>query len=318
MTAFTASAPGKVILLGEHAVVYGEPALAVPLFNIQARAIVRAVPRGNPGEMLIQAPDIELEAFFSDLDSHHPLKVALLAVLEHLEMTSPPACVLNISSTIPIASGLGSGAAVTCAVVRAFSAFLGQRLTDDQVSQLTYQAEKIHHGTPSGIDNTVICRRQPIYFQAGKPVEPLRIPHPFFMVIGSTGIPSPTGEVVSMVRRAREKNPARYNSLFASIGKIVKSARTAIEDGGLNELGELMNTNQSLLEDMGVSSPELENLITAARNGGAPGAKLSGGGKGGNMIALVEEDQAQEISSVLLRAGAVETMITRVTGWEAV
>ncbi len=179
MPAFTATAPGKIILFGEHAVVYGEPAIAVPVSSVQTRASVNAVIGGSSGEIQIDAPDISLSAAVMELDPDHPLRAAVMAVLGDKDPGEMPACNIRISSSIPVASGLGSGAAVSAALIRALSAFLGQRLTDEQVSQLTFEVEKIHHGTPSGIDNTVIAHQKPIYYLKGEPFQFLSIGKPF-------------------------------------------------------------------------------------------------------------------------------------------
>lgn len=312
MPAFTATAPGKIILFGEHAVVYGEPALAVPISDVQARATIQAELSAPPGQMQIIAPDIGLKSSLHDLAEDHPLKRAVQEVLDHLDIPAPPACSLTINSTIPIASGMGSGAAVSTAIIRAFSGFLGHPLPAEQVSKLTFAVEKIHHGTPSGIDNTVIACEQPVFYQKGEPLQIVSITQPFTLVIAHTGISSPTGEVVGSVRQAWKREPDRYEDLFSAVGKIAREARIILERGTTVELGPLMDENQALLEEMGVSSPELEALIQGARAAGALGAKLSGGGWGGNMLALAQEEQARRIARALTRSGATRTIINRV------
>ena len=312
MPAITASAPGKVILFGEHAVVYGRPAIAVPVTEVRARAIVRADPRGAPGSMRIQAPSISLEAQLADLPAEHPLAAAVQGVLSTLSVTRPPACTLRVTSTIPLASGLGSGAAVSVAILRALSAFLGRPLSDKQVSTLAFEVEKLHHGTPSGIDNTVITYAMPVYFVRGQPIQTLHVARPFTIVIGDTNIPSPTAIAVGDVRRRWEENPTHYETLFDSAGQIALLARRAIESGLPEQLGALMDANHSLLQEMGVSSPELDLLVTTARASGALGAKLSGGGRGGNMIALATHETAPVIAGALSAAGASRTIVTTV------
>ncbi len=315
MPAFTAAAPGKVILFGEHAVVYGRPAIAVPVVEVKARAVVSADPRAAPGQVRIQAPDIGLEANLDKLPENHPLAAAIRAVLAALNLSRSPACLLRVTSTIPVASGLGSGAAVSVALIRAYSAFLGQPLPDDRVSALAYEIEKLHHGTPSGIDNTVITFARPVYFQRkpdGPSIETFNVPQPFQIVIGDTGVYSPTVVSVAAVRKAWQAETERYESLFDEIGNISWAARKAIEVGKPSELGLLMENNQDLLRQVGVSSPELERLVQAAKSAGALGAKLSGGGRGGNMIALVEEGAATGVMQALQAAGAVRTLLTPV------
>ncbi len=312
MPAFTATAPGKVILFGEHAVVYGRPAIAAPVEQVRARAVVTPDLRGKPGSLRIQAPAIGLEAELSDLPSEHPLAAAVNAVLGQLDIIRLPACTLRVTSTIPVAAGLGSGAAVSVAVIRALSAFLGAQLEDEQVSALAFEVEKLHHGTPSGIDNSVITYSKPVYFVRGQPIETLHVSAPFTVVIGDTGIASPTGTAVSNVRRQWHSDTPRYESLFDAVGEISRQAREAIESGQPQTLGTLMDRNHSLLQDLGVSSPELDRLVGAARSAGALGAKLSGGGRGGNMIALAFPELAHEIAKALEGAGAQRTILTEV------
>jgi mevalonate kinase len=316
--AISASAPGKIILLGEHAVVYGQPAIAVPLDQVRAKAIIKAEPRSEPGEIRIQAPDIGLESSLGDLPAENPLAKTVRIVLTSLEIDRPPALTVRITSTIPQAAGLGSGTAVSVALIRALSGFLGHHLPNNDVSNLAFEVEKIYHGTPSGIDNTVITYDRPIYYQKPGMVGPimdfLSVQHPFSIVIGDTGIPSLTAETVADVRKAWFADREGYEKLFSEVGEIVKSARNAIEKDRIENLGELMDANQALLEQLGVSSAALEDLVRAARSAGALGAKLSGGGRGGNMIALTTPENAPGVSQALREAGAVYTTTTMVSG----
>jgi len=314
MPAITASAPGKIILFGEHAVVYGRPAIAVPVNQVAARAIAIAEPRQPSGTVIIQAPDISLESSLSDLPPDHPLAIAVISVLERLEITRPPAFTLRISSTIPVAAGLGSGAAVSVAIIRVVSAFLGRPLPNEQVSELAYEVEKRYHGTPSGIDNTVITYNMPVYFVRGQPVAIFHVARPFTIVIGDTGIKSPTATAVGDLRKFWQADPIPYERLFDQTGQIAEAARRLIESGRTAELAPLMQDNHRLLQEMGVSSPELDHLVQTAQASGALGAKLSGGGRGGNMIALVDPQQAESVAEALKLAGARSTIITKVGG----
>jgi mevalonate kinase len=237
-----------------------------------------------------------------------PLAAAARITLAHLSLGEPDA-ILTIRSTIPIASGLGSGAAVATAFVRALSSFVGHVLKQDEISQLVFEVEKIHHGTPSGVDNTVVVYGQPVMFTPGLPIERLSVAAPISLLIGDTGIRTSTRVVVEDVRRRWEQQPARYDALFDQIGEIVGEARRAIEAGDVDELGPLMNKNQELLMELGVSSAQLDELVDVARFAGALGAKLSGAGRGGNVIALVEEDCAPDVE-VALRDSGAETVIS--------
>ncbi|MEN8171307.1 MAG: mevalonate kinase [Chloroflexota bacterium] len=312
MPAFTATAPGKIILFGEHSVVYGQPAIAVPVTQVQVKATIHADVLGMTGSVHILAPEVNLDSHWDALDPMHPIASAIENVVRVLEVTHIPACTLKLKSSIPIAGGLGSGAAVSVAVIRALSTFLGTPLDKEQINKIAYKIEKIHHGTPSGIDNTVITYAKPVYFVQQQPIETLNIGKSFTIIIADTGIASPTSLTVGDVKKSWDANPVHYERLFSAVGSITRTARGAIESGTPERLGPLMNENHELLNEMGVSSPELEYLVNAARKAGALGAKLSGGGRGGNMIALVDAEEAERISQALQKAGAVKTIITEI------
>ena len=280
----TSSAPGKVILFGEHAVVYGRPALAVPVTQVHADV---EITDADSAGIWIQAPDIHLHAELNTLPSDHPI-AAVIHNLFFLSRGSPvPSLNIKITSSIPVASGLGSGAAVTVALTRALSTHIKYSMTDEQVNAFAYEIEKLHHGTPSGIDNTVITYAKPVYFIKGQALETFMVGQPFTIVIGDTGISAPTKESVGDVRKLWEVDKAKWEDVFDKVGMIAREARDSIEKGKLKELGTLMNQNHALLQDMAVSSPELDKLVSTARKAGALGAKMSGGGRGGNMFALV-------------------------------
>lgn len=310
MPAVTASAPGKIILFGEHAVVYGQPSIAVPVTQVRAKAAVFPNPTGAPDEIWLDAPDIGLHAAASSLGVDHPLVMPLLAVKAALGLTHLPACKIKITSTIPVAAGLGSGAAVSAALARALAGFLGRPLPDDSISTIAFQVDQHYHGTSSGVDNTVIAYAQPVFFVRGQPFQRLTVAQPFQIVIGNTGLHSPTATVVNDLRLRWQAHPETYNPLFVHVGEITCQARALIENGHPLALGPLMNENHALLQQMDVSCPELDNLVQAALNGGALGAKLCGGGRGGNMIALVEEHNGSAVSQALRAAGATHTIST--------
>jgi len=307
------SAPGKVILFGEHAVVYGRPAIAVPVTQVRATATINPAPPGSG--LTLVASDVGKNISLATAPQEEPLAAAARFTLIHLSASEPDAT-LTVSSTIPIASGLGSGAAVSTALIRALATSLGHTLEPAEVSALVFEVEKIHHGTPSGIDNTVVAYEQPIYFVRGHPVERLAAGAPFTLLIGDTGTHSPTRKVVGLVRRAWKRNPARCDALFDQMGDLADEARRAIEAGDVDALGPLMDENHALLIELHVSSPRLNELVEAARLAGALGAKLSGAGRGGNMIALVEDDLAKEVAEALREAGAVRVICTTVTTTE--
>ncbi len=312
MPAIRATAPAKIILFGEHSVVYGRPAIAVPVHELSARAVVSAEPLRKAGEILIHAPDISVHANIDDLGDEHPLAKAIRLTGSSVGVPHLPACTIWITSTIPIASGLGSGAAVSVALIRAFSAFLGHPLPNSEISKLAFEIDKLHHGTPSGIDNTTITFEYPVFFEHDHGAVLIALPHPFTIIIADTGVPSPTAAAVGDLRRAWRSDPPAYERRFNSITDLVLRGRELLESGKIQALGPLMNQNHHCLVDLGVSSPELDRLVAVAVQHGALGAKLSGGGRGGNMIALVDEDSKADVSDALVRAGAVRIIATTV------
>ena len=312
------SASGKIILFGEHAAVYSRPALAVPVTQIHVDVEVLDSPREG---IWIDAPGIDLHAELNSLPDNHPVGSVILKVFSTLGLPSPTerrvgdegGLDISIASTIPVAAGLGSGAAVSVALIRALALHLSTPLTDEQVNELAYEIEKLHHGTPSGIDNTVITYQKPVYFIKDKPLETFKVGKPFTIVIGDTGIPAPTKESVGDVRRLRMRDLCNVENIFNEIAQIALIGRRSIESGKPEQLGELMDQNHAYLQALTVSSPELDNLVEAARKAGALGAKLSGSGRGGNMIALVNQPTAESVAGALIAAGAKRTIITEVS-----
>jgi len=312
------SASGKIILFGEHAAVYSRPALAVPVTQIHVDVEVLDSPRKG---IWIDAPGIDLHAELNSLPDNHPVGSVILKVFSTLGLPSPTGrragdeggLDISIASTIPVAAGLGSGAAVSVALIRALASHFSNPLTDERVNELAFEIEKLHHGTPSGIDNTVITYQKPVYFIKDKPLETFKVGKPFTIVIGDTGIPAPTKESVGDVRRLRMRDLCNVENIFNEIAQIALIGRRSIESGKPEQLGELMDQNHAYLQALTVSSPELDNLVEAARKAGALGAKLSGSGRGGNMIALVNQPTAESVAGALISAGAKRTIITEIS-----
>jgi mevalonate kinase len=207
----TASAPGKIILFGEHAVVYGQPAIAIPVSDVQATVTVEA---SENGRQRILSPVMNLDIHLDECLPGFWGQEVLFGVQRVLDVQKIPGFVMEVKSTIPVASGMGSGAAVAVASIRALSEFAGQRLDDEQVNAIAYEIEKLHHGTPSGIDNTVILtpaglfvRDQPIEtFLSGRPITRDR----------DTGIPAPPACPSAMCGARRRTRSAITGSLRRS------------------------------------------------------------------------------------------------------
>jgi mevalonate kinase len=298
------SAPAKIILFGEHAAVYGHPAIAIPISQLRAHATIQM--SDNQHEFTIVAKDLG-EQF--TLQQSNPLTEIAHLVLKYFGVRPPPA-EIHISSDIPQASGLGSGAAVSTALARAVALSIGRTISDDEVNPMIFETEKRHHGTPSGIDNTVIVYEKPIYFIKNKSLEPLEVGAELTWVIANTGIPALTHLSIGDVRNLVETQPDFILPVLESIGKLVTEARSALHHGATQTLGKLMLENHKLLQKLTVSSDQLNTLVDAAMDAGAYGAKLSGGGRGGNMIALVDAKNASTVEKALTSAGAVTALTT--------
>ncbi|MBF2055390.1 MAG: mevalonate kinase [Candidatus Sericytochromatia bacterium] len=282
----TASACGKVILCGEHAVVYGMPALALPLHNLQATAT--ASPAAGCS---LHAPDLSWQHCFNSTqtpDSAHPLALTLWEGLRHFGLLndSLPAAAVHVSSQIPIGRGLGSGAAISAALFRVLAAYAGQPCILAETLAFVHAQEMRYHGRPSGIDGEVISRAQPLCFVRGAAPESLQIASGAVLLLGDSGPAPPTHEVVGAVRAGFEADPTHYQALFEAIGQLSRSARAALASGDWPELGQCLNQNHQLLQALQVSSPRLDQLVQTAQDAGAWGAKLSGAGRGGLALAL--------------------------------
>jgi mevalonate kinase len=308
-----AYAPGKVILVGEHAVVYGRPAVALPVTQVRAEATVE---NGEEGQGIsIEAADLGETAVLGRGDppaSLGALQVSVAGVLQYLGLTLEQDLTVTVRSTIPIARGLGSGAAVSTALTRAVAQHFSRELTPAEVSRLVYEVERIHHGTPSGIDNTVIAYERPVYFARGDEPEILEVGQPLNLLVADTGLASSTKEVVDAVREAWQRSRETYEDLFDRVGSIAVEVRSAIETGDLVQVGRLMDKNHNLLQTMGVSSARLDSLVAAARQEGALGAKLSGAGRGGNVIVLVSPQTRDGVERALISEGAQRVIQTEI------
>lgn len=301
-----ATAHGKVILLGEHAVVYGAHALAAPIeLAMQAK-----VHEGTNGvHLLIPRWGVE-EKLRKGEEHKYSIYKSLDLILKRLDLADRD-MKIEIFPNIPRAAGLGGSAALAVAIIRALSLHYRLNLSDEEVSALAYESETIAHGVASGIDNTLAAYGQFMLFRKDTPpqLRPVKAPQPIPIVIGLSGVESLTATMVEKVRRGRDKNPALYDNIFREIDQLALQAVEAVESYDLEALGELMNANQGLLNALQVSSPELEEIIAIARKNGALGAKLTGAGGGGAAIALCPENSDQ-VAFAIKKAG-YEAIITQ-------
>jgi mevalonate kinase len=312
MAAISRSAPGKLILCGEHVVVYHQPAIAVPVTQVASATKIFANPLGRKGEVKVIASQIGIDKLLSEIPDSNPIQQSIHILLGYFKIDHLPACEIRISSTIPIGSGLGSSASSSVSLVRAVSDFLGKPLGDEETNQLAFEMEKIHHGNPSGIDNTVITYARPISFVREEPIEFIKLVNPLELLIADTGIQASTMKAVGQVKEEWQKEPQKLESLFEKAGNLTREIKQLMLKGEIASIGPLLTQNHRILQDMGVSCPELDHLVTAALDAGALGAKLSGGGLGGNMLALVGAEHLEGVQNSLTKAGAVSIIHTTV------
>ena len=280
-------AGGKVILLGEHVVVYGRPALATGL-----PLVVDATVETGPGPRLVSEMPTD------------PRTARLVADAAEMMGLDPAQVVVRVRSDIPPGRGLGSSAALSVAVLRALAAAAGRTLDMATTLAQGRVLEQIFHGTPSGVDPAAAALGTCFRFVRGEPplVTPIVPAWPIRLVVAYGPRPRSTGEAVGGLRERWQADQVRYERLFDEVAAIVDAGITAFERGDLPGLGAAFDRNQTALEALGVSHREVESLIARARDAGALGAKLTGGGGGGAVIAV--GDDAEAIASGLRRGGA--------------
>ena len=269
-------AGGKVILLGEHAVVYGRPALAAGL----GPGVDVEVVRGAGPAVVSDRPEL----------AGDERTARLLAEAAGLVGLDARDLVAHVRSELPPGAGLGSSAALTVALLRALAELAGRAVPPAEEIALGRRLEAIFHGHSSGIDPAAAALGGCFRFVRGEPpaITSLRLARPLPLVI-ALGAPRSTGTAVVGLRARWEAAPERYEPLFDDVGTVVDCGARAAAAGDLSALGRAFDDNQALLETIGVSSPEVEKLVAAARRAGAVGAKLTGGGGGGAAIALAED-----------------------------
>lgn len=292
----------KLILIGEHSVVYGKPAIALPFPTIEAKSEVF----GMNGPIMMESP------YYSGLLSEIPdMLIGISAcILETCKVLNKPqeGFLIRISSSIPIGRGLGSSAALAIAIVRSLFSFYKLPIDEKLLMHLVHNAEKYAHGNPSGIDMFAASSEHPIWFQKKKPIIPLHIQDPFYVVVGDSGRVGDTRTAVESIRKKYIAEPSRTENFINLLELYTYKAKEALLIGDATTLGEMMNLAQKELVLLGVSDQGIDYLVDVALQEGALGAKLTGGGRGGCIIALANSiEHARIVSKQLKKAGANQT-----------
>ena len=282
---------GKVILLGEHAVVHGCPAIAVGIERgVTAEAVTaeRDLLRLSPWDLAL-GPAAE---------GDEPLERAFAAALAMYP--SRPALEVSAKVDLPPGAGLGCSAAIGVAVLDAIDEALGIERSRMDLGKAALAWEKVFHGNPSGIDNTMSAIGGVALYRKGDELRSLHSNKPLHLVIGYSGEPSSTKEMVASVGRQLENDRERVNKAFEGIEVLVRNAKLAIEAGDLVALGQLLDLNHTILSSLMLCTTKLDDMCQAARRAGALGAKMTGAGGGGCMFALApKRDEALRLRDVL-------------------
>lgn len=301
---------GKLIITGEHSVVYGKHAVAAPI-ALKMRARVW----DSPHNITLLIPDWGVEHRLQ-FDGNHEYSVykALEMILNALDLHDE-SMTIKVSPEFPKAMGMGGSAALAVGIIRALDTHFELGLSQEDVRELSFKSEDIIHGGASGIDNTVSTYGQLIQYQKDNPPEisMLDLKDDIPIVIGISGVESMTSQMVNRVREARKSHPEWYDHIFDRMDDLSLQAREAIEDMDLSRLGVIMNMNHGYLNTLSVSSAEVEELVTIARENSALGAKLTGGGGGGAMVALCNSADMQQRIKQQMQAAGYDALLTNIT-----
>jgi len=303
-----ASAPAKVILTGEHFVVYGEPAIVMA---VDCCAYVTV--EGRQDNLIFITSDRGFSEIYKEQGAGaetegrgarkilEPIRIASQTALKEVGKSS--GLRIEVASKIPVAAGMGSSGALAVATIAAVGKLFGVDFMKEELIDLSFEAERFIHGTPSGVDQTISAYGGIIMYRKNEGITPLKTEADIPIVIGNTETPRVTGDLVRAVRLRRDRFPEVMDTLIRTAGLLSSKAAEAVRNGDLHQLGELMSINHGFLTAIGVSSEALDRLVYAGIRAGALGAKLTGAGGGGCMIALSTIEKRGEIAEAIRRAG---------------
>ena len=297
---------GKIILIGEHAVTFGQPAIAIPFTSGKVKVLIESLEKGNYSAIQSDVYDGPL------YDAPDHLKSLITHFVETKHVDEP--LLIKIQANLPPSRGLGSSAAVAVAFIRASYDYLELPLSDKELLENADWAERIAHGKPSGIDTKTIVTNQPVWYQKGE-VEVLKsLDLDGYMVVIDTGVKGSTKQAVEDVHRLCD-NDESYMNVIEHIGALVYLASDAINHHSFDQLANIFNQCQDDLRTLTVSHDKIETLLEIGRQHGAVAGKLTGGGRGGSMLILTKEEvTAKNIVAAAEKAGAQHTWIEKLGG----
>ncbi|WP_377938170.1 mevalonate kinase [Alloscardovia venturai] len=314
---YRGSAHGKIILMGEHSAVYAKPAIVLPLSEASITATVTDMETECLDSSGVR---LDCEYYVGKLSKapENLRNIQELVVVLRNDFSIDGGISISITSSIPRERGMGSSAAVAVAIIRACAAYAHYSLTPDELFHYTQISENIAHAHASGMDAVAVSAESAIWFQQGEEVSTLHFSTPAVLVAADTGVTGATKEAVSDVHRLLyEDDDVVRNRAHRDIERLADlsiAAKRALQENDMTSLGAHMNEAQEILSTLTVSSGELDSLIQTARGAGALGAKLTGGGRGGCMIALARDKaHAHSIITALESAGAVRTWTVNLT-----
>ncbi|HLC80119.1 MAG TPA: mevalonate kinase [archaeon] len=292
---------GKAILFGEHFVVYGFPGIAA---SIELNTTCKFV-KANPGDGITSNDLVSGEKIKYGQHKYKTLDRVIDAILKQTKIEERN-FKLDLETNMSLKGGMGSSAALCVSITRCLSEQFSLKLSDEQVNRISFEAEKVFHSNPSGIDNTVSAYGGMIWFEKKQPINFIERmkSKPVEVVFADTGIFHNTAEIVAMVSHQKDADRKKYQRIFMDYKEIVYPARGLIEKGKWKEVGELMNKNQKLLEEINVSNEANDLLVQTSLQNGALGAKVTGAGLGGNVLALTPGQKLQEqVAKAIEREG---------------
>jgi mevalonate kinase len=302
---------GKTILFGEHFVVHGVPGIASAVESAAEAEVKKAQKGINVTDERSGAKGYAEKKKLQQLESIERMLAAMGMDPKEVAMD------ICLGGNLPGFSGLGASAASSVAIARAIAEEFDLDLSDERINDVAYEAEKAYAGNPSGIDNTAATFGGLIWFKknlggGSNTIEQLSIQEPVEIVIGNTGIVANTKAMVAGVAERKKQNPEKYGVIFRRAEKLAHEGRKALEMFNLRKVGELMNENHRLLQEIEVSCKELDYLVDLARKQGALGAKMTGGGGGGCMLALTPGKDLQEAVAAAMEDEGFEVLRTKI------